>query len=49
MTAEETRKVNAHLAWCAAWNRAIGEGKKPIEALRLAKAAEAAANEELTK
>lgn len=35
-------KTDAHLAWCAAWNRAIFEGKRPIEALRLAQAAEAA-------
>lgn len=47
MTHEETIRANARIAWCAAWNRAILEGKRPIEALRLAEAAEAAAIAEL--
>ena len=40
-------RANARMAWCAAWNRAIKEGLRPIEALRLADAAEAAAIAEL--
>ena len=43
MNHEETIRANARMTWCAAWNRAIFEGKRPIEALRLADAAEAAA------
>lgn len=43
MNYEETIRANARMAWCAAWNRAIAEGKRPIEALHLADAAEAAA------
>lgn len=43
MNHEQTIRANARMAWCATWNRAILEGKRPIEALRLADAAEAAA------
>lgn len=43
MNHEEIIRANARMAWCAAWNRAIFEGKRPIEALRLADTAEAAA------
>ena len=43
MNHEQTIRANARMAWCAAWNRAIVEGKRPIEALHLANAAEAAA------
>ena len=43
MNHEQTIRANARMAWCAAWNRAIFEGKRPIEALHLANAAEAAA------
>lgn len=43
MNHEQTIRANARMAWCAAWNRAIVEGKRPIEALRLADSAEAAA------
>ena len=39
------KEINKHLAWCAAWNKAIFQGLKPIEALRLAQAAEAKASQ----
>jgi hypothetical protein len=32
----DTKAIDRHLAWCAAWNRAITQGKRPIEALALA-------------
>lgn len=47
MNYEETIRANARMAWCAAWNRAIKDGLRPIDALRLADAAEAAAIAEL--
>jgi hypothetical protein len=38
----DTKAIDKHLAWCAAWNRAIAAGLRPIEAKRLAdQAAEA--------